>query len=275
MSVLFILETAEDIISDVTEREEIFWKLIENSVKEGVTIKRKSLPKVVNGERDIPKDLATEIIKNENIDKKHFESYIDNFIKKGNFVFITDTLIENLPNNPYGVNTDSLDDSNCAFYFSEIWFKYLKYCTNKPQKRNKSKPVAIDPLDIEERIRKVVKDFKYIDEANTKFTDAKKVKEKIDKQEEFHLFKKIEGNVNDYFDEIRKMFVEEQETNDLVYEQIRRKIRNQYLSRKNKSPQEVFNTLVDWLMNEVQSTDREACEAVMSYFVQNCEVFGK
>ena len=275
MSVSFILETVEDIISDVIEREDLFWKLIENSVKEGVTIKRKSLPKVINGERDIPKDLAAEIIKIENIDKKHFESYIDNFIKNGNSGFITDTLMENLPNNPYGVNTDSLNDSNCAFYFSEIWFKYLSYCANKPQKRNKSKPVAIDPLDINERIKKVVKGFKYIDEANTKFTDAKKVKEKIDKQKEYHLFKKIEGNVNDYFDEIRKMFVEEQETNDLIYEQERRKIRNQNLSRKYKTPQEVFNSLVDGLMNEVQSNDREACESVMSYFVQCCEVFGK
>ena len=275
MSVLFILETAEDIISEITERADLLWTLIENSVKDGFQIKRIALPKVISGTRDIPKNLASEIIKNENIDKKHFEFYIDNFIKNGNSDFITDTLIENLPNNPYGVNTDSLDAANCAFYFSEIWFKYLRYCANKPQKRNKNKPVAIDPLDIDERIKKVVKDFKYIDEANTKFTAAKKVKEKIDKQEEFHLFKKIEGNVNDYFDEIRKMFVEEQETNDLVYEQVRRKIRNQYLSRKDKTPQQIFNSLVDCLMNEVQSTDREACEAVMSYFVQSCEVFGK
>ena len=52
MSVSFILETVEDIISDVIEREDLFWKLIENSVKEGVTIKRKSLPKVINGERE-------------------------------------------------------------------------------------------------------------------------------------------------------------------------------------------------------------------------------
>ena len=219
--------------------------------------------------------MARIIIKKENINKEKFESYIDNYIKIGNSKFITDTLLETLPGNPYGVNTDSLDKANCAACFSEIWFKYLRYCANKPQKRNRKKPVAIDPLDIDERIKKVIRLFKYIDEANTKFTDAKKVKEKIDKQKEFHLFKKIEGNVNDYFDEIRKLFIDEQETNDLVYEQVRRKIRNQYLNRKDKSPQEVFNTLVDWLMNEVQSTDREACEAVMSYFVQSCEVFGK
>lgn len=275
MSVLFLLETAEDIISEITEREDLLWALIENSVKDTVVIKRIPLPKVISGTRDIPKNLAAEIIETEHIDKKHFESYIDNFIKNGNSKFIIDTLIENLPNNPYGVNTDSLNATNCAFYFSEIWFKYLRYCVNKIQRRNKNKPVAIDPLEIDERIKKVVKDFKYIDEENTNFTDAKKVKEKIDKQEEFHLFKKIEGNVNDYFDEIRKIFIEEQETNDLVYEQVRRKIRNQYLSRKDKSPQEVFNSLVDWLMNEVQSNDREACEAVMSYFVQSCEVFGK
>ena len=101
------------------------------------------------------------------------------------------------------------------------------------------------------------------------------IKEKIDKEKNLHLVKKIENNIMDYFSEIRELFIEEQESNDLIYEQVRRKIRNQYLSRKEKTLQEIFNNLVDWLALEVGTTDREACEAVMSYFVQSCEVFSK
>lgn len=130
-------------------------------------------------------------------------------------------------------------------------------------------------MDIDERIKKVINAFKYIDEEKTGFTDTKMIKEKIDKEKNLHLVKKIENNVMDYFSEIRELFIEEQESNDLIYEQVRRKIRNQYLSRKEKTLQEIFNNLVDWLALEVGTTDREACEAVMSYFVQSCEVFSK
>ena len=81
------------------------------------------------------------------------------------------------------------------------------------------------------------------------------------------------GNL--FYGELYFTACQEQESNDLIYEQVRRKIRNQYLSRKEKTLQEIFNNLVDWLALEVGTTDREACEAVMSYFVQSCEVFSK
>ena len=39
----------------------------------------------------------------------------------------------------------------------------------------------------------------------------------------------------------------------------------------NKS--DIFDQLVDWVMSKTLSTSRDACEAVVSFFVQNCEVF--
>lgn len=275
MSVLFILETAEDIFSQIMEREDLFWNLVEDSVKSDVSVKRTDISKILTGERDVSKEMATFILDKEHIDKKHFQDYIENQINDRDETFKRDSLIEKLPENPYNVNTYSLEEGNVAFYFTEIWFKYLQNCKNKVQHRNKNKPVAIDPLDIDRRIKKVIDAFKYVDETKTDFTDAKIVKEKVDKKRNLHLFKKIENNVMDYFSEIRKLFIEEQESSDLVYEQVRRKIRNKYLAIKDKPANEIFNDLVDLLMHETNSTDREACEAVMSYFVQNCEVFGK
>lgn len=275
MSVLFILETAEDIFSQIMEREDLFWDLVENSVKNGVSIKRTDISKILTGERDVSKDLASYILDKEHLDKKHFQNYIENQINDEDETFKRNSLVEKLPENPYNVNTYSLEEDNISFYFTEIWFKYLQNCKNKVQHRNKNKPIAIDPLDIDKRIKKVIDAFKYIDEDKTSFTDAKMVKEKVDKKQNLHLFKKIENNVMDYYSEIRTLFIEEQESNDLVYEQVCRKIRNKYLALKNKSANEIFNELVDLLMRDTNSTDREACEAVVSYFVQSCEVFGK
>lgn len=275
MSVLFILETAEDIFSQIMEREDLFWDLVENSVKNGVSIKRTDISKILTGERDVSKDLASYILDKEHLDKKHFQNYIENQINDEDETFKRNSLVEKLPENPYNVNTYSLEENNVSFYFTEIWFKYLQNCKNKVQHRNKNKPINIDPLDIDKRIKKVIDAFKYIDEDKTSFTDAKMIKEKVDKKQNLHLFKKIENNVMDYYSEIRTLFIEEQESNDLVYEQVRRKIRNKYLALKDKSANEIFNELVDLLMRDTNSTDREACEAVVSYFVQSCEVFGK
>ena len=271
MTVLFILETAEDISSQTNKREEVFWNLVENSVKSGVSITRTDISKVLNGSRDVPKKLARHILNN--ADRGGFQNYIESLIKQGNETLKRDTLQEDLLENPYNVNTDSMKSENVSTYFVEMWFKYLTYCAYKIQHRTSRKPAAIDPLDIDERIRKVIKAFKDIDERTTEFTDAKKVKEKINKKKEFHLFKKIEGNVNEYFDAVRGLLIEGQETGDMVYEHVRRKIRHKYQERKDRSPQEIFNGLVDWLALEAGTTDREACEAVMSYFVQSCEVF--
>lgn len=35
----------------------------------------------------------------------------------------------------------------------------------------------------------------------------------------------------------------------------------------------IFNHIVDWIQQKTSSTSKEACEAVVSFFVQNCEVF--
>ena len=39
------------------------------------------------------------------------------------------------------------------------------------------------------------------------------------------------------------------------------------------SKSDIFDQLVNWVMAKTRSTSREACEAVVSFFVQNCEVF--
>ena len=40
---------------------------------------------------------------------------------------------------------------------------------------------------------------------------------------------------------------------------------------ENKS--DIFDHLVDWIKSKTRSTSKDACEAVISFFVQNCEVF--
>jgi cytochrome c553 len=39
------------------------------------------------------------------------------------------------------------------------------------------------------------------------------------------------------------------------------------------SQEEIFSTLVDWLTSKTQSQSELACRIIISYFIQNCEVF--
>ena len=36
---------------------------------------------------------------------------------------------------------------------------------------------------------------------------------------------------------------------------------------------EIFESMVDWINNKTQNISRMACEAIISFFVQHCEVF--
>ena len=37
----------------------------------------------------------------------------------------------------------------------------------------------------------------------------------------------------------------------------------------------IFDNMVHWLQNKTQCASTSACEAVISFFVQNCEVFNE
>lgn len=275
MSILCILNTASDIFSEITERDVLFWRLIDHSVKENVKIQRVDVSKILNGSRDISKTMAAEILRESNKDENRFQNYIETEIKKESETSKRKAIIEDLEDNPYNVDIDDLTENNVAEFFTKIWFKYIKNCRDKIQHRKPRIKIAASPDEISERLKKVIKKLQDMTEDSPGFTDATELRNKIDKKKEFHLFKKIQGNIMDYFIDIRTIFIEEQETTDLVFEGIRRMMRNKYLDRKEKSPKEVFHELVDWLMREVSTTDREACEAVISFFVQNCEVFEK
>ena len=39
--------------------------------------------------------------------------------------------------------------------------------------------------------------------------------------------------------------------------------------------QDKYNVMVEWLKNKSASQSRKACEIVISYYIQDCEVFEK
>lgn len=88
------------------------------------------------------------------------------------------------------------------------------------------------------------------------------------------LRQKILSYVNGYYPVVKKIFQIMNEAQKIYYEGFAMSVRMTYMKENQKgAPQSmIFNALVDWLMNGT-NTDRESCEVVIAYFVQNCEVF--
>ena len=61
----------------------------------------------------------------------------------------------------------------------------------------------------------------------------------------------------------------------LRYKKVRNEVSDCFeaLNQMNYSRSEIFDQMVQWLLEHTENQKREACEAVISFFVQNCEVF--
>ena len=87
--------------------------------------------------------------------------------------------------------------------------------------------------------------------------------------------RKISTNVEDYYILIKTKFKELDSTCLTSTEIISGQIKEYYLRMSviHSSQNDVFNALVEWLNVKTQSKSKDACEIIISYFVQNCEVF--
>ncbi len=96
-------------------------------------------------------------------------------------------------------------------------------------------------------------------------------------QNEFILKTKVAGYVSSYFTFIRDEFKSIDGTGHFVFDVLCQQIRSCFLKMETETKDKtlIFNHMVTWIKNRTQSNSIEACEAVISYFVQQCEVFNE
>lgn len=86
---------------------------------------------------------------------------------------------------------------------------------------------------------------------------------------------KIRHNIADYFLVIRAKFADLEKDQPSVSELIANQVKVYYINQKalGISRQAIFENLVEWLVAKANPPTRDFAEIVISYFVQNCEVF--
>lgn len=86
---------------------------------------------------------------------------------------------------------------------------------------------------------------------------------------------KVRGYVVEYYILIREKFKEH--ANVFNFDRLSRKIRGCFedLNEETKSKINIFNSLVDWLNEQTLNKSRGACEAIISFYIQECDVFNE
>ena len=86
---------------------------------------------------------------------------------------------------------------------------------------------------------------------------------------------KIKSNVKYFYADIKSKFSEldkgEPYTSDTIYSQV--KTYYLKLKKKNLDQTQIFTALTDWIKNVTDCESTEVSEIIVSFFVQNCEVY--
>ncbi|MBC1935938.1 HNH endonuclease [Listeria grandensis] len=104
---------------------------------------------------------------------------------------------------------------------------------------------------------------------------ALKLDEKINKENSFIFRKKIRDQVVDYYPMVREQFNELDAISPYQFEKIATQVKGCYLTliKINENQEAVFRMLVAWLDEKTGKISSLACEIIISFFIQNCEVF--
>ncbi len=107
--------------------------------------------------------------------------------------------------------------------------------------------------------------------------NPKRIDDKIDDTITSLTKRKIHRNVQDYFHLIKSKFIELDSITPTTTETISTQIKNHFLRLRKENwssnQKEIFDALATWLAKITNQNSNDATEIIISYFIQNCEVF--
>lgn len=107
--------------------------------------------------------------------------------------------------------------------------------------------------------------------------DPKTIDEKTDSTITKLVKRKIHKNIQDYFNRVKSKFRELDYLQPGTTETISIQIKQHYLLLKKhnseKNQKEIFDAMIEWLNKRTNNQSYESSEIIISYFIQNCEIF--
>lgn len=143
--------------------------------------------------------------------------------------------------------------------------------------RNFAAKASVNSIQLEDDIRTVLDALSQIRDASELVQleyDALHVEEKFE-PENFVLKNETQMQVVMYYRYIEKVFSESDADFDMIASEV--KLSSQKLEKAGMSQAEVIAQLAEWIRNKsgLDASRQLACNIVVSFFIQNCEVFHK
>lgn len=259
----------ETTFSPFKSKEDYLLELVDNLLRAGIKNplreKISTVHKICNNSAQLSKNDAKFI--NQNSDTSRFEEYIQKELDDDSSGDYANSICNELRN-----QYSDISFTNAAQYCAEAFLSSIKERISKKEVHTK----AIDRIpdeDIYQKIAFVVRNISNIksDEELIKIIyEPVKVKEKI--KDNFPLYNKVNTFVVYFYEYVDSLIKEKQNDPKFIFEAVSKKVKNRFIQNDNKPTSECFDYLVSWLQIETSGT-KEACEIVISYFIQSCEVF--
>lgn len=154
---------------------------------------------------------------------------------------------------------------------------YLKLLNIKKHLLNKSAlDSASDSLGLEPLIADVVQKLASLDEEQLGSISYKPVPIANKFSSKDNLLKsKISGYVTEFYPYIKVLFSNSEEQNHTYFNVLSLQIKTYFTKMENIDDNKslIFEQMAKWIQQKTQSKTIEPCEAIVAFFVQNCEVF--
>ncbi len=225
------------------------------------------LRKFFSGTRNLPQKSASYLLTH--LDKGKFDTYLYDLLAE-------DALTELC--NDFEPFIGNASNENITTKLSELFTSILKAIATKKEVATKSAfTIEIPNLVLERELTEIVKELASLPPEKRKINlsyDPYRVDKKI-LPENFSLIKEIKQDVVENYVFIEDLFKNASQTNASFFDQFASEVKyvcDNMISQPH-SQEIVFYEMVKWLKDRVSCKSDIACRKIISFFVQNCEVF--
>lgn len=186
----------------------------------------------------------------------------------------------------FGENSESFQNKialcfNCHknFDFHKSLDEYNELLNKKRELHNAlATKNDLSNIDMSQNLENLIEKITEIDTSTINKTELRldplEIKQKFSASESI-LRIKVTAFVTEYYLFIKNYFKNLEETKQLNFSRLATTIKLAYQTTTESldSKNEIFDALVEWLLLKTNTSDKGCAEIVISYFIQNCEVF--
>ncbi len=176
----------------------------------------------------------------------------------------------------------TIDDNSIGLECADLFLEIIRDAAKSYRKKKTTdilKPVTdldIDVVKIESDLRFIIEELSRTRQSQlcTLRLFAIELPNKIEEKNGL-LLEKVSWQVRSFYYKVVELFEQAENLYGKKFKLIASKVSLMYqkLSSEKDEQEKIFNKLVDWLQHSFPDASRVSCEIIISFFIQNCEVF--